>query len=183
MKKKHKQKLLIDKKECTNCGCILEKDIKVCNECGHDMTMEESLKIYSKKFNQILNEELGTPQTSPIVYDPKSRSLLTTTKIGGPESLNSPKMKGKTITVASDESKKKKISKKKKPNPWAICTSSVGRKDSKKYEKCVMDIKKQYKMDEDLQRLEEYIERIITDSEINPKIKKGDFKQFLSKLK
>lgn len=182
MKKKDKKELLIDKKECSNCGHILEKDIKVCDECGYDMTMEESLKIYAKKFRNILNEQLGAAQTKPIVYDPKTRSLMTTTKIGGPESLNDPKMKGKTVTIAADESKQKK-SKKKKPNPWAICTASVGRKDKEKYEKCVMDIKNQYKLDEDLQRLEEYIERIITDSEINPKIKKGDFKKFLSKLK
>ena len=36
------------------------------------------------------------------------------------------------------EAKKKK----KKNNPWAICTKSVGR-DSPKYERCVMDVKKQ----------------------------------------
>lgn len=28
-----------------------------------------------------------------------------------------------------------------KPNPWAICTSSVGRKDKAKYERCVLSIK------------------------------------------
>lgn len=35
--------------------------------------------------------------------------------------------------------------KKSKYNPWAICTSSVGRKDKEKYEKCVMDVKKSVK--------------------------------------
>ena len=30
-----------------------------------------------------------------------------------------------------------------KNNPWAICTASVGRDDKEKFEKCVMDIKKQ----------------------------------------
>lgn len=35
--------------------------------------------------------------------------------------------------------------KKSKYNPWAICTSSVGRKDKKKYERCVMDVKKSVK--------------------------------------
>lgn len=27
------------------------------------------------------------------------------------------------------------------PNPWAVCTKSVGRDDPKKYERCVMDVK------------------------------------------
>ena len=84
---------------------------------------------------------------------------------------------GDTIRV-TDESKKKK---KYKYNPWAVCTSSVGREDKEKYEKCVKDVKDQ--QDEGLTKLKEYIERIITDSEINPKIKKGDFKKFISKLK
>ena len=35
--------------------------------------------------------------------------------------------------------------KKSKYNPWAICTSSVGREDKKKYERCVMDVKKSIK--------------------------------------
>ena len=30
-----------------------------------------------------------------------------------------------------------------KNNPWAICTESVGREDKEKFEKCVMDVKKQ----------------------------------------
>jgi hypothetical protein len=30
-----------------------------------------------------------------------------------------------------------------KNNPWAICTASVGREDKEKFEKCVMDVKKQ----------------------------------------
>lgn len=33
---------------------------------------------------------------------------------------------------------------KKKPNPWAICTSQVGREDKDKYEKCVQSVKDQY---------------------------------------
>lgn len=39
--------------------------------------------------------------------------------------------------------------KKSKYNPWAICTSSVGRKNKKKYERCVMDVKKSLKEGKD----------------------------------
>lgn len=30
------------------------------------------------------------------------------------------------------------------PNPWAICTDSVGRKDKAKYERCIRKVKQQY---------------------------------------
>ena len=36
----------------------------------------------------------------------------------------------------------------KKKNPWAICTASVGRKDKKKYERCVKGVKKESDMNE-----------------------------------
>jgi len=39
---------------------------------------------------------------------------------------------------------------KKKNNPWAICTASVGRDDMSKYEACVMDVKKKMNMDESM---------------------------------
>ena len=55
MKNKKKEQLLVDKKECSNCGGILEKDIKVCDECGYDMTMEESFMIYVKKYAKIIS--------------------------------------------------------------------------------------------------------------------------------
>ena len=35
-----------------------------------------------------------------------------------------------------------------KNNPWAICTASVGREDNEKFEKCVMDVKKQHDIKE-----------------------------------
>jgi hypothetical protein len=37
-----------------------------------------------------------------------------------------------------------KLSKKKEwnPNPWAVCTDSVGREDPEKYERCVKKVKK-----------------------------------------
>jgi hypothetical protein len=186
MKNKKKEQLLVDKKECSNCGGILEKDIKVCDECGYDMTMEESFMIYAKKYAKIIKEQINpTPaQKSPIVYDQNKKQFMSTTNLGGGTNfLNNPSLKGKEITIADEGKKTKKKTKKYKYNPWAVCTASVGREDKEKYEKCVMDVKNTQKMHEDLGRLSEYIERLITDSEVNPKIKKGNFKQFVSKLK
>ena len=42
--------------------------------------------------------------------------------------------------IATKNYKKKK----RKPNPWAICASTVGRKDKEKYERCVLSVKKQH---------------------------------------
>jgi len=43
------------------------------------------------------------------------------------------------------EAKKKKKKKKWNPNPWAVCTESVGRDNKEKYERCVMDVKEKQK--------------------------------------
>jgi len=83
------------------------------------------------------------------------------------------------IVISADESKKEKKSK--DNNPWAICTSSVGRKDKKKFEKCVKDIKKK-NMDEKLQKLEEHVIKTLVVNE-NPRISKGDFLKHSKNLK
>jgi len=45
--------------------------------------------------------------------------------------------------ILERKKKKKKAKLKKKVNPWAVCTTSVGREDADKYERCVKDVKKQ----------------------------------------
>lgn len=52
----------------------------------------------------------------------------------------------KDMNEVDDDLGKNKSS---KPNPWAICTASVGRDDKEKYEACVVKIKKQYNINED----------------------------------
>jgi len=52
----------------------------------------------------------------------------------------------KTSSENSEKNSWYKEAKKKKkynPNPWAVCTSTVGREDKKKYESCVIKVKKQ----------------------------------------
>jgi hypothetical protein len=52
-----------------------------------------------------------------------------------------------------------KESEKSKDNPWAICTASVGREDKAKFEKCVMDVKKEKGVKESLNE-EEFVAEI-----------------------
>ena len=87
-----------------------------------------------------------------------------------------------TMSATPNEGEMKEEKKKsKKYNPWAICTSSVGRKDKKKYERCVMDVKKSIKEGKDPVNLflEEKIVSLL-EKHIQPKISKKDFLQMIS---
>ena len=75
------------------------------------------------------------------------------------------------------ESKKKKD----EPNPWAICHSQVGPKKSRKWERCVREVKKQ--LAEGKNPVSLFIENKImkiVESNLPPRITKGDLIRHLS---
>ena len=75
------------------------------------------------------------------------------------------------------EGKKKKS----KYNPWAICTSSVGREDKEKYERCVMDVKKSIKEGKNpYQSLVESALGKMIEKHISPKMTKKELVKNLS---
>ena len=87
-----------------------------------------------------------------------------------------------TMSATPNEGEMKEGKKKsKKYNPWAICTASVGRNDKKKYERCVMDVKKSIKEGKDPINLflEEKIVSLL-EKHVQPKITKGEFLQMIS---
>jgi hypothetical protein len=65
--------------------------------------------------------------------------------------------------------------KKNEPNPWAICHSQVGPKKSRKWERCVREVKKQLKEGKNPVSLflENQIQKIV-EKHIPPRITKGD---------
>jgi hypothetical protein len=67
------------------------------------------------------------------------------------------------------------------PNPWAICHSQVGPKKSRKWERCVREVKKQLKEGKNPVSLflEAQIEKIV-EKHIPPRITKGDLMKVLS---
>jgi hypothetical protein len=67
------------------------------------------------------------------------------------------------------------------PNPWAICHAQVGPKKSRKWERCVREVKKQLKEGKNPVSLflETQIERIV-EKHIPPRITKGDLMKVLS---
>ena len=133
-----------------------------------NLTESQLRLLYNK-----LNEGKKETKEAELVLDPKN-----------PEDQKIAKEKGVMdqqgkIKVDATEAKKK--SSKKKYNPWAICTSSVGRKDKKKYERCVMDVKKSIKEGKDPINLflEEKIVSLL-EKHVQPKISKKDFLQMIS---
>lgn len=68
----------------------------------------------------------------------------------------------------------KEAKKKTKLNPWAACSSSVGREDKEKYEKCVKSIKKQQGIDEQLTE-EQYLKELELIDETTTSSSSGQF--------
>ncbi|NBO22286.1 hypothetical protein EBU94_02945 [bacterium] len=77
-----------------------------------------------------------------------------------------------------------KNKKSKKYNPWAVCTASVGRKNKKKYEDCVMGVKKKLKEGKDPYEyiIESRIEEIV-ENNLSPKMTKSDILRIIVEKK
>lgn len=166
------KQLLLDKKKCPKCDDILLDGVDICKTCGFNVKESEELfetikQIWNPKFvSEQVNANPTMVSADALKKDP---DILKKVKKSDPN----------TQISVTDEV----VDKSEKNNPWAICTASVGRGDKKKFERCVKKVKKQEKIDEDLRQLEEYMSRIIVDSEQNPKMTKGSFTKFVSKLK
>ena len=94
---------------------------------------------------------------------------------GMDDDLDNPNEKNAIGTVESIEEEKDG------PNPWAICHSQVGPKKSRKWERCVREVKKQLKEGKNPVSLflETQIEKIV-EKHIPPRITKGDLMKVLS---
>jgi hypothetical protein len=84
----------------------------------------------------------------------------------------------------SDNNRKEMGESKKKedgPNPWAICHSQVGPKKSRKWERCVREVKKQLKEGKNPVSLfiENQIMKIV-EKNLPPRITKGDLVKYLT---
>lgn len=141
------------------------------------LTETQLVKLYIK-----LNEgKKETKEQVTPISEPAKRSY----KVGSDGGDLPPTQKGYsmkrnadgTMNATPNEGEMKEgKSKSKKYNPWAICTSTVGRKDKKKYERCVMDVKKSVK--EGIDPSELFLENKIVsllERGIQPRISKGEF--------
>jgi hypothetical protein len=129
------------------------------NVSKSDTEMINKLKNEKKPF-QVYEKEIDEDDTLDVVNDPDATEDgmgMFETEIG--------------------EGKKKKS----KYNPYAICTSSVGRKDKKKYEKCVMDVKKNIREGKNPHQVivEMALEKMV-EKHISPRMTKKDLVNTLS---
>ena len=83
-------------------------------------------------------------------------------------------------SIELDETKKKK----KKYNPFAVCTASVGRKNKKKYEDCVMGVKEKIKEGRNPYEylIESKMEEIV-ENNLSPKMTKGELLRIIAEKK
>jgi hypothetical protein len=143
---------------------------------------ESQLRLLYKKLNEQVtpagNVTKQTKQVTTYNVPPGSETEVPT---GGKNVVVSTKGGKTAITPMESEMKEGKKTKSKKYNPWAICSSSVGREDKEKYERCVMDVKKSIKEGKDPINLflEEKIVSLI-EKHVQPKISKKEFINMIS---
>jgi hypothetical protein len=94
---------------------------------------------------------------------------------GMDDDLDNPNEKNSIGTVESIDEEKYG-----EPNPWAICHAQVGPRKSRKWERCVMSVKKQLKEGKNPVSLflESQIEKIV-ERNMPPKITKGDLIKYI----
>ena len=124
-------------------------------------------------------EKMKLSDADKLVQAAKSGKPLE--KKGEPKNFDLKQVK-KISDISSEVTEGKK--KKKKYNPWAVCTSSVGRKDTKKYEDCVMGVKKKLKEGKNPYEyiIESKMEEIV-ESHLTPKISKKELIQIIQEKK
>lgn len=140
---------------------------------------ESQLRLLYNKLNEQTSPKV-VKQTKTVDTYTIPPGAETEVPTGGKNVVVSTKGGRTSVTPMESEMKEGK-KKSKKYNPWAICTASVGREDKKKYEKCVMDVKKSIKEGKDPVNLflEEKIVSLL-EKHIQPKISKKEFLQMIS---
>jgi len=156
---------------------------------------QKTLSLLNESEIAVLLEKIKKGETKEA-----ETTITTTKKIGANEPLKD--MTPAQLTQAQKEKKattnpdgsmeitttKKEVGeakkKKKKYNPWAVCTAQVGRKDKKKYEKCVMGVKDKIKEGRNPYEylIESKMEEIVSEH-LSPKMTKSELMNIISEKK
>jgi len=142
---------------------------------------ESQLRLLYNKLNEQPSPAVTKQQKTVTSYTIPTNAE-TEIPTGGKNVVVSTKGGKTSVTPMESEMKEgKKKTPKKKYNPWAICTAQVGRKDKKKYERCVMDVKKSIKEGKDPVNLflEEKIVSLL-ERHLQPRITKKEFLEMIS---
>jgi hypothetical protein len=155
------------------------------NVSKSDTTMINKLKSEKKPF-QVYEKEIDEDDT--VDKDPFELSSTQDKRQVGPSSYGDNPTVDKEMDsddadgmgmmeIEIGEGKKKKS----KYNPWAICTSSVGREDNDKFERCVKDVKRNVREGKNPHQVivEMALEKMV-EKHISPRMTKGDLIKTLS---
>jgi hypothetical protein len=140
---------------------------------------ESQLRLLYNKLNEQPNPAVTKQQKTVTSYNvpPNQKTMIPGTNV----EVSTEGGKTSVTPMESEMAEGKKKGTKKKYNPFALCTASVGRKDKEKYERCVMGVKDSIKEGKDPVNLflEEKILSLL-EKHIQPKITKGEFLQMIS---
>ena len=140
------------------------------------LTESQLVKLYKKLNEQVTPGSGVTKQEKKVIsYTVPSGNKEAVIPTDGKDVAVST-VGGKTSITPMEGEMKEGKKKSKKYNPLAICTSTVGRENKKKYERCVMDVKKSVKEGRDPSEL--FLENKIVsllERSIQPKISKKEF--------
>jgi hypothetical protein len=153
------------------------KTLSLLSESQIEMILEKIKKKEAKEVEQKTSLTFDTKADSKALSDAmnsKTYKSASTDPATGKVTLDMEE------SVEIGEGKKKK----KKYNPWAVCTSSVGRKNKKKFEDCVMGVKKKLKEGRNPYEylIESKMEEIV-ENNLSPKMTKGEIMSIIAEKK
>jgi hypothetical protein len=138
----------------------------------------------TKKITKVLPQDPLPPETTLQQAMAIGKKTDGVTKTVDTKKLNLAKDTKSPSDIADDAELTENKKKKKKYNPWAVCTSSVGRKNKKKYEDCVMGVKKKIKEGRNPYEylIESKMEEIV-ENNLSPKMTKGELLRIIAEKK
>ena len=149
------------------------------SEKGYAIKKNQDNSITATPMESEIDENLGTDYQSGYNADEFGGNLPV--NYNNPEDDSEPDVMGKNDGMPTEgevgEGKKKKS----KYNPWAICTSSVGREDNDKFERCVKDVKRNVREGKNPYQVivEMSLEKMV-EKHVSPRMTKGDLLNTLS---
>jgi len=149
------------------------------SEKGYAIKKNQDNSITATPMESEIDENLGTDYQSGYNADEFGGNLPV--NYNNPEDDSEPDVMGKNDGMPTEgevgEGKKKKS----KYNPWAICTSSVGREDNDKFERCVKDVKRNVREGKNPYQVivEMSLEKMV-EKHVSPRMTKGDLLKTLS---
>jgi hypothetical protein len=146
---------------------------------------ESQIEMILEKIKKKETKEVEEKKS--LTFDPKADSKALSDAMNSKtyKSASTDPATGK-VTLDMEESAEIGENKKskKKYNPFAVCTASVGRKNKKKYEDCVMGVKKKIKEGRNPYEylIESKMEEIV-ENNLSPKMTKGELLRIIAEKK